>query len=64
MKNSTTNTHIHQTLNICNFLLNVIATHSGCAADHCNVLISASALYASMGSVIGFGMCVRSHISA
>ena len=32
------------TRRICSFLLNVIATHSGCPLDHCSVLISLSAL--------------------
>ena len=38
------------TRNICSFLLKTMATQSGCDEDHCNVLISPSALYARMGS--------------
>jgi len=53
-----------QTRRIWSLLEKAMATQSGWYDDHCSWLISASALYARIGSSTGLGMCERSHIKA
>jgi hypothetical protein len=53
------------TRKICNLSSKAIDTQSGCAADHCKLLISPAALYAKMGSSTGrLGMALKSQIRA